>query len=135
MTNTLGRGAIRAVLSFAMAAGSVAATACGGSTDGSYSTILPPPENTAPVASATVHATPAIQFTPVTINLTVGGTVTYDFGSVAHDVFFDNTPPGAPDSITEPTANTTVTRTFTKAGRYIYNCHVHPGMSGVINVE
>jgi len=65
-------------------------TACGG--DGSVSPTPPTP----PVATATIHATPAIQFTPATVNLLVGGTVTFDFGAVEHNVYFDNAPAGAP---------------------------------------
>jgi plastocyanin len=104
--------------------------ACGGG----YSSTQPGPP-TPPVAAATVKATPQEQFTPGTVNLTVGGTVTFDFESLAHDVYFDNAPAGAPANITAPTANATVTRTFATAGRYAYNCHLHPGMSGVIVVQ
>jgi plastocyanin len=82
-----------------------------------------------------VRATPTIQFTPATVELTAGGTVTFDFGTVEHNVFFDNAPPGAPANITAPSANQTVARTFTTAGQYRYNCHIHPGMTGTINVH
>ena len=88
-----------------------------------------------PRLTATVMATPAIQFTPATIELTAGGTVTFDFGAVAHTVYFDNAPPGAPANITAASANETITRTFATAGQYRYNCHIHPGMAGIINVH
>jgi plastocyanin len=110
-------------------------TACGG--DSGYGS-GPGPGTTGdptPVQAATVQALPSITFTPGTVNLLVGGTVTFNFGSVAHDAFFDNSPPGAPESITTPTANATVTRTFTTKGTYVFNCHVHPGMSGRVIVQ
>jgi len=40
-----------------------------------------------------------------------------------------------PESITTPSFNTRVVRTFPAKGRYVYNCHIHPGMSGVIVVQ
>ena len=80
-------------------------------------------------------ATPAIQFTPRTVELTAGGTVTFEFGAVQHNVYFDDAPPGAPTNITAPAANETIARTFPVAGQYRYNCHIHPGMAGVINVH
>lgn len=86
------------------------------------------------VSSATVDATPSIAFTPATVNLLVGGTVTFAFGGVGHNVFFDGDPAGAPASIDGVNANTTVQRTFTTAGVYNYTCHIHPGMHGTILV-
>ncbi len=106
--------------------------ACGGDVTG-YSgggnTNDPPPPNN------TVRAMSSLQFTPSSITVAAGTTVTFTFESVAHDVFFDNAPAGAPANISTPTANTSVTRTFPTAGRYVYNCHVHPGMSGVVIVQ
>ena len=114
---------------FALAAAIFTLGACGGSSD------TAPTEPSQPVAAADVHATSAIKFTPPTTNLTVGGTVTFKFESVAHNVFFDNAPQGAPENIATATANQSVTRTFNTAGRFVYNCHIHPGMSGVIVVQ
>ena len=62
-----------------------------------------------PVPEATVQATPSEKFTPGQITLTAGGTVTFAFGSLAHNVFFDNDPAGAPDNIPDASANTSVT--------------------------
>lgn len=125
------RGASRVLAPFAM----VALAACGGS---GYSTAPKDNNNNSdqtPVAQATVQATPAEQFTPSRVNLTVGGTVTYAFGSLAHNVFFDNGPTGAPDNITAPSANKSVTLTFNTKGTYVYNCHIHPGMRGTVVVQ
>lgn len=88
-----------------------------------------------PQTSATVNATNALRFTPTPVRITVGGTVTFTFGSIEHDLFFDNAPDGAPASITAPTSNTSVTRTFDRAGTFIFNCHIHPGMSGTVIVQ
>jgi len=104
--------------------------ACGGGD--SNTSPAPSPE---PAEFAIVHATPSIRFSPDSITLTVGGTVDFDFQAVPHNLYFDNAPAGAPANITAPTTNATVSRTFSAAGRYAYNCHLHPGMSGVIVVR
>jgi plastocyanin len=106
------------------------AAACGSSTSPQ------PPGDTGgtPVPAATVNATPSIAFTPSTVALAVGGTVTFAFGSVAHNVYFDDDPAGAPAAITGENVNTSLTRTFTSAGVYEYNCHIHPGMRGTVVV-
>ena len=106
-----------------------ALAACGGDSP------TAPVDQTPPVTSATVQATPALAFTPGRVNLVAGGTITFDFGAVAHDVFFDNAPTGAPDNISAPSANKSVTLTFATKGTYVYNCHIHPGMSGTVIVE
>jgi plastocyanin len=113
-------------------AAAVSLAACGG--DGA-STVDPMTTPGPVVTSAVVQATPANQFTPATINLAVGGSIEFDFGTVAHDVFFDGAPSGAPANISAPSFNTSVSRTFTAKGRYVYNCHLHPGMSGVVVVQ
>jgi hypothetical protein len=59
--------------------------ACGGD-GGGYGGTNPMPTSGPVVTSATVAATPAIQFTPATVNLAVGGTVEFDFGTVAQPV-------------------------------------------------
>ena len=89
---------------------------------------------TTPTAAATVVAASSIRFTPPTVDLAVGGTVTFQFQGVQHNVFFDGDE-GAPANIAAPTANASVARTFSTPGRYEYNCHIHPGMSGVIIVH
>jgi plastocyanin len=85
--------------------------------------------------AATVQATPSITFAPNTVNLLVGGTVTFAFGSVEHTVFFDNASAGSPANIGAPSANKSVTLTFGTKGTYVYNCHIHPGMSGRVVVQ
>ena len=127
---TIFRGASRLLVPFVIAA----LAACGG---GGYNAPSGPtdPGDPTPVRDATVQATPSEQFTPGRINLLVGGTVTYAFGSLAHNVFFDNAPTGAPDNITAPSSNKSVTLTFNTKGTYDYNCHIHPGMRGTVIVQ
>jgi len=104
--------------------------ACGGDYSSPTEVVDP-----TPVQAATVQATPAERFTPGRVNLIAGGTVTFEFGSLQHNVFFDNAPGGAPANITAPSANKSVTLTFPTAGTFAYNCHLHPGMSGTVVVE
>jgi plastocyanin len=87
-----------------------------------------------PSETATVTATPSIAFTPGIVALLVGGTLTIDFGSVAHNVYFDNQPAGAPANITGENADVSKSLTFSVAGTYVYNCHIHPGMHGTVVV-
>ena len=111
------------------------AAACGGDGYGSGGPTDPVDPGTQPVPAATVQATPAERFTPPSVVLAVGGTTTFEFGSLGHNVFFDNAPAGAPANITATTTNQSVARTFTTAGTYNYNCHIHPGMTGVVFVR
>ena len=73
-------------------------------------------------------------FTPDTVAVKVGSTVTFAFGSVVHDVFFDAAN-GAPADIGGTNANVSVGRTFTTAGTYTYTCHIHPFMHGTVIVQ
>ena len=100
---------------------------CGGAS-GSPTSVSTPP------ASGTVAAAPNLTFSPATLNLVAGATVTFAFGSVGHNVYFDGTT-GAPANIPGVNANTNVTRTFPTAGTYVYTCHIHPGMTGRIVVS
>jgi plastocyanin len=104
-------------------------SACGGSA-ASTMTAPPPGQGT---MTATVNATPAIAFNPSPVRIVQGGTITFAFGSVAHNVYFDAVA-GAPADIPGDNASSSVSRTFTSAGAYVYNCHIHPGMSGTIVV-
>ena len=125
------RGASRLLAPFANAA----PAACGGGGSSPTAPTDPDPTDPTPGAAATVQATPSEQFTPGRVNLTVGGTVTFAFGSLAHNVFFDNAPTGAPDNITAPSSNKSVALTFNTKGTYVYNCHIHPGMRGTVVVQ
>jgi plastocyanin len=87
-----------------------------------------------PPATATVNATPSIAFDPSPATVATGGTVTFAFGAVEHNVFFDAAS-GVPADIPGTNANTSVARTFPTAGTFNYSCHIHPGMRGTILVS
>lgn len=90
------------------------------------------PQN--PGDGKTVAATPSLTFTPATLTVTAGDAVTFAFGGVAHNVFFDAAA-GAPADIPGQNANASVQRTFTTAGQYTYTCHIHPEMHGTVVVQ
>lgn len=85
-----------------------------------------------PTASATVAATTSQTFDPAQVDITAGGTVTFAFSSLTHNVTFNNT--GSPANIGD-TANSNVSRTFPTAGTYPYHCTIHPGMTGTVIVH
>lgn len=110
---------------------SAGAAACGGA-GGMMSSSTPP--SAPPPGAPTVNATPQLAFSPAQLTIIQRGTVTFAFGAVAHNVFFDNDPAGAPDNIPGANSNTTVQRVFATAGVYAFYCHIHPGMHGAITV-
>ena len=111
----------------AMLTGVLLAAAGCGSDSGGDSNAPPPADNT-------VAATPSLTFSPATLTVSAGTVVTFAFGSVAHNVFFDPTT-GAPGDIPDPSANVNVERTFPTAGTFHYTCHIHSGMQGNIVVQ
>ena len=108
----------------------VAATlaACGGGGYGTGPTSAPPGDG------RTISATPSLAFTPGTLTVNAGETVTFAFGGIGHNVFFD-AQAGTPGDIDGINANVSVTRVFNTAGTYRYNCHIHPGMRGTVVVN
>ena len=109
--------------------------ACGDSGDAT----TPP---TGAADTATVAMFPQ-SFSPVSLTLRRGGVVTFDFPpDIDHNVIFPkqaNGQPvatGAPADIPTATANRgkKITRTFTTAGTFAYDCTVHPGMSAEVVV-
>ena len=102
--------------------------ACGGGTT-EYATSA-----SVPPTSGTVDATPNITFNPSPLNIVAGGSATFAFGSVGHNVYFDSAT-GAPADIPGVNVNASVTRTFPTPGTYVYTCHIHPGMTGRVVVS
>lgn len=76
---------------------------------------------------------PGSLFSPNAVTIGVGGTVSFVFGSTAHNVFFAGGA-GAPSNIPE-TTNAVVQRSFPVAGQFNINCTLHAGMTGVITVQ
>lgn len=88
------------------------------------------------VSSAPLAVTinmPGLTFTPFRATLKQGGTVSYVFPALAHNVIFERVP-GAPADIPGQVSNTTITRTFNTTRTYLYTCTLHPGMDGEIDV-
>jgi len=95
------------------------------------------PSASALAANTTVTLDSSNTFTPATVTVFQGETVTWNNTGGFHNVKFDDgsyTQPASPAS-----APWTVARTFTTAGSFRYYCQVHggpggTGMSGIVNV-
>jgi plastocyanin len=88
-----------------------------------------PPDPNGPTVSM-----PGFSFSPFTTNISIGGTVNFDFPSEPHNVIFDRRTGGAPTDI-QATTNRVVGRVFPTAGTFPYDCTLHPGMSGQVVVR
>lgn len=93
-----------------------------------------PNDDTNPPQGAAVQATPAITFSPGQIGIAAGEAVTWEFQSVAHNVFFDATA-GRPGDIPGFNSGSSISRTFGTAGTFDYECRIHPGMRGTVVVS
>jgi plastocyanin len=87
-----------------------------------------------PVQTANVQATVGSAFSPAQVDLTAGGTVTWQFASLAHNVTFSTTAAGTPANIPD-TFDANVSRSFPTAGSFPYRCTIHAGMTGTIIVH
>lgn len=113
----------------------VTLAACGGGTGPYGSKTQSPPPPPPPPPGNTVSATAALAFTPNSLTVNSGETVTFAFGAVAHNVTFDTPDATTPADIPGNNSNVSVDRAFTTAGTYRYHCTIHPGMAGSIVVR
>lgn len=75
---------------------------------------------------------PGLTFTPFTTTIRQGGSVTFEFPQLPHNVIF--TPKtGVPTDI-QVTSSVRIARTFGTVGLFPYDCTLHPGMKGEVNV-
>lgn len=119
----------------ALVVGSASGACGGGGSFGDNSSTPTSPGGTPGTPQAnTVVATNNITFEPGTLTVARGATVTFTFQNVGHNVFFDASS-GAPSNIADVLSNTSVTRTFSVAGSFGFECHVHPGMRGTVVVQ
>lgn len=121
---------IKTRLAFVSLAGAL--VGCGGGY-GSTAPASPPPPPPPPPAN-TVAATNALVFTPATLSVAAGQTVTFTFGSIAHNVFFAPHA-GVPADIAGNNANVAINRQFATPGTYTFTCHIHPSMQGSVVVQ
>jgi plastocyanin len=134
---TTGNAAVATVsaggLVTAQGAGTAAITASitsGGTTHSATATVLV----TAPVpGGVTVSTTSNNTFSPTSVTIAAGGTVTWQFGNGTHNVTWTGAqPPGG--NIPDQTAGTQ-SRSFPIAGSYGYQCTRHSGMNGTVTVS
>lgn len=95
----------------------------------------PPPgaETPPPSGSTATVTTPGSSFSPQSVTITPGGTVTWNIAGATHNVTFGAAaPPGGdiPD-----TRGASVSRSFPSAGTYDYQCTRHDGMTGRVLVQ
>jgi plastocyanin len=97
-----------------------------------------PPSTFPRTASVTVGAGNTLTFTPGTVDIAAGGSVTWTWASentLAHNVTSGDTPPAFAASPTVTSGTYSVT--FANAGTFFYYCTVHGRnvMFGTVNVH
>jgi plastocyanin len=124
------RRAMAAVVLLGLVMVLVGCSSGGGSTGGGYST---PPAGTSSSGSAATGTTvveKGFAFSPATLDVKVGDTVTFkNEDSAPHNVKIDGKELGSQD----PGAS--VTWTASAAGSFPYSCIIHPSMTGEIVVK
>jgi len=92
-----------------------------------------PPATPPPSGSTATVTTPGTSFSPATVTIARGGTVSWEISGATHNVTFQGAAPAGgnvPD-----TRSGTVSRTFSTAGSYPYSCTRHSGMNGSVVVQ
>lgn len=110
----------------------VSATIGGSAVTGTTSIAVAFATATGAPSSAQVAATDGNIFTPTPVTIVAGGSVTWSFGTVPHNVLFQSA--GAPADV-GIVSSTSVSRTFPTAGTYPYTCSLHAGMNGTVTVQ
>lgn len=72
-------------------------------------------------------------FTPADVDILSGGTVTFSWNGVTHNVTWQTTPASVPNITDRSTGSVPVT--LNQPGTYSYHCTLHPGMDGTITVH
>ena len=106
----------------------VAAVSCGGSDK----TPTTPSGQTVDVFTVGNTFSPALQ--AIAVGTTVRFNITPGADGMGHNAIFQKTPPGAPADVNIIMSGV-VSRQFTTRGNFKYDCTVHPGMSGEIDVQ
>jgi plastocyanin len=92
-----------------------------------------PPTSPPPSGSTATVSTPGDAFSPQTVTISAGGTVTWNISGATHNVTFGGTAPtggNIPD-----TRGASVSRSFPAIGTYDYQCTRHDGMTGRVVVQ
>src|SRR3990170_38558 len=93
-----------------------------------------PGSGSPPASSNTVTATSGSTFSPSTLTVARGATVTFVFENVTHNVTFSNSS-GAPSNIGDSNG-TSVQRQFNTAGTFGFSCTIHGSyMTGQVTVQ
>lgn len=109
----------------------LATLACGG---GGGDGPTDPGPGPGPSPSGNIVTLGASSFSPTSITIQTGGTVTWrNISGVLHNVTF-NTATGAPASIGNHSSGDN-SRTFGTAGTFGYQCTLHGGMAGSVVVQ
>lgn len=115
--------------------------ACGGSSTGTGSgttATTPTQANNAPVVMITTDSSGTFTFSPATITIKAGTTVTWkNVTTVAHTVTSDDGGKTFDSGTSNPVAAQTGTFTFTfkTPGTFTYHCSFHPFMKGTVIVQ
>jgi len=89
---------------------------------------------TSPQSGGTTVTTPNLTFSPASVTVAAGGTVTWQFSGALHNVSFGaNKPTGG--NIPDQTVGNAVSRTFATPGTYTYECTNHSNMTGTVVVQ
>lgn len=102
---------------------------CGGGYTTANSNVPPPPPSGNPVQAATVDVQDNF-FSPQTVLIAVGGTVTWTWVGSGHSVTSTGSPAFSPNAPISNAPHTLGPVTFSTAGTYQYYCTVH-GVPGV----